>query len=61
VLIEILGDGITGDAKDGLLIDDEVNGQEKMTDSHLEARRQYRNYKSFEERIEELEAFKAKH
>jgi len=55
------GDGITEEAKDGQLNDDEVNGQEKKTDSHLEARRQYRNRKSFEERIEELEAFKAKH
>jgi len=54
-------DVITGEAKDGLLNDDEVNGQEKKTDSHLEARRQPKNYKSFEERIEELKAFKAKH
>ena len=55
------GDGIKEEAKNGLLNDDKVNGQEKMTDSHLEARRQYTNRKSFEERIEELEAFKAKH
>ena len=54
------GDGITDEAKDGPLNDDEVNGQ-KTTDSHLEARRQQRTIKSFEHRIKELEAFKAKH
>ena len=55
------GDRITEEAKDGLLNDDEVNAQEKKTDSHLEARGRYKSRKSFEERIEELEAYKAKH
>jgi len=47
--------------KDGLLNDDEVNGQGKKSDSHLEARRQKRPPKSFKDRIEELKAFKEKH
>jgi len=54
------GDGITGEAKDGLLNDDKVNGQEK-TVSNLEVGRQKRPPKSFEDRIEDLEAFKEKH
>ena len=45
------GDGITEEANDDLQNDDEV----------LEARRQRRTRKSFEERIKELKAFKAKH
>jgi len=56
------GDGIMEEAKDGLLNDDdEVNGHEQMTDSYVEARRQYKNSKSFEKRMEVLHAFKAKH
>ena len=55
------GDGIKEEAKDGLLNDEEVNAQEKKTDSHLEDRRQKTTSKSFEKRIEELVAFKAKH
>ena len=57
------GDGITEDVNDGLLNDDEVNGQER-NNSHLAAPRQKRKSnanKAFEERIEELKAFKEKH
>jgi len=55
------GDGITEEAKaGGLQNDDEVNGQEK-NDNHSKTPRQKRTTKSFEERIEELEAFKEKH
>jgi len=54
------GDGITEEANDGLQNDDQVNGQER-NDSHLEAPRQKRTKKPFEERLEELEAFKEKH
>jgi len=58
------GDGITEEANDGLLNDDEVNGQER-NGSHAEASRQCRTYnirkKSFDGRIVELQSFKAKH
>jgi len=54
------GDGITEVANDGLLNDDEVNGQER-NNSHLEFRKQKITIKSFDERIEELKAYKAKH
>ena len=54
------GAGITEEANDGLQHDDEVNGQEK-NDSHLEAPSRKRRKKSFEQRIEELKAFKEKH
>jgi len=54
------GDGITEDANDGLLNDDEVSGQEK-NGSHLEARRRQSTTKAVEERIEELQTFKAEH
>jgi len=54
------GDGITEDANDGLLNDDEGNEQEK-NDSHLDAPRQQSTIKLFEERIGELNLFKAKH
>jgi len=53
-------DEITEESKDGQQNDDEVNGQEK-NGSHLVVRRQRRTCKSFEERIEDLKAFKAKH
>jgi len=54
------GDGITEEVNDGLQHDDELNGQEK-NDSHVEVPRQKRTKKSFEERIEKLTSFKAKH
>jgi len=54
------GDGITEEANDGPQHDDEVNGQER-NDSHSEAPWQHIVRKSFEERLEELKAYKAKH
>ena len=54
------GGGITEEAIDGLQHDDEVNGQETNA-SHLEAPRQKRTRPSFEERLEDLQSFKAKH
>ena len=53
-------DGITEETKDGLQNDDDVNGEEK-NDSPLEARRQHRSRKSFQERVDELKTFKDKH
>ena len=54
----------TEETNEGMQNDDEVNGKEK-NDSHLEAPRQTRTYhpcnKSFEERLDELQTFKAKH
>jgi len=51
------GHVIKEEAKDGPLNDEEVNGQEEKTDSHLEGRRQNTTNKSLEKRIEELKAF----
>ena len=47
-------------ANDGLPNDNEVNEQEN-NDKHLEVPRTCRTRKSFEERLEELKAFKTKH
>jgi len=55
------GDGFTEEANEGLQNDDEVNGQAKNNTSHSEFRKQKIITKSFDERIEELEAFKEKH